>query len=381
MKKIIYACIVLLLFACREKYVPPFAAPGKGYLIVEGVINSGQGPTTVRLSRSVVLADSGRFKSELKAVVRVEGEDNSSYPLTEGTQGFYTAPQLGLNSNMRYRLYIKTTEGKEYVSDFAKPIKTPPIDNIRWEQPRDLTLFINTHDPQNIIRYYKWEYEETWEFHSAYLTQLKYLKEPSGQPYAVDYLYPNQDYNYSIATCWQGGTSTNLLLGSSAKLLRDSIDLPLLVIPHGSWKLSVLYTIKVKQNAVSKEGYEFLQRMKKNTESTGTLFDAQPSELVGNIHCKNDPTEVVLGFMETADVHEKRIWIRSSELTDWGFVQNCSLLVVTNHPDSVKQNANLYPTTVAELTPRGSIATYNAADYYCVDCTLKGTNVKPAFWP
>jgi hypothetical protein len=381
MRNIIYACIVLAVFSCREKYVPPFAAPGKGYLVVDGVINSGQGPTTIRLGRSVPLSDTSRARTETKAIVRVEGEDNSVYPLTEGTQGVYSTPQLGLNNNVKYRLYIKTTEGREYLSDFAKPIKTPPIDTIRWEQPSDLTLYINTHDPQNNIRYYRWEYDETWEFHSYYFTQLKYLKTPVGQPYAVDYIFPSMDFDYTISTCWQSESSAGLLIGSSAKLSRDSIDLPLRTIPRGSAKLSVLYTIKVRQNSVSKEGYEFLQRMKKNTESTGTLFDAQPSELVGNIHAKNDPTDLVLGFMEVADVQEKRIWINTSQLNQWGYTQACPLRIVDNHPDSIKLYSSLAPTTAADLTPQGAIVTFNATDYLCVDCRLRGTNVKPPFWP
>jgi hypothetical protein len=282
---------------------------------------------------------------------------------------------------VRYRLYIKTSDGKEYLSEFAKPIKTPPIDNIRWEQPHDLTLFVNTHDPKNIIRYYQWDYEETWEFRSPYLTQLKYLLDRNNSPYAVDYIYTNQDYDYSIAICWQGETNSNLLIGSSIKLSRDSIDLPIQLVPHASWKMSALYSIKVKQHALSKEKYEFLQRMKKNTESTGTLFDAQPSELVGNIHCKNDAAEIVVGFMETADMQEKRIWIRPSDLNNWGYTQSCTLQEIKNLPDSVRMYSGLAPTTAGEVGPGGGILSYFATDRLCVDCRLRGTNIRPSFWP
>ena len=198
----------------------------------------------------------------------------------------------------------------------------------------------------------------------------------------MDFIYPGtHDFNYTIATCWQGETNSNLLIGSSIKLARDSIDLPIQSIPRASWKISVLYTIKVKQHALSKEGYEFLQRMKKNTESTGTLFDAQPSELVGNITCKSDPAEIVVGFVEVADLQEKRIWIRPSELKDWTYMQGCVLREVPNITDSVRAYAGFAPTTMGEQTPRGDIATYFVTDWLCVDCTLRGTNVRPSFWP
>ena len=381
MKKLLYCCIVLLAFSCKEKYVPPYTPPVKGYLVIDGTINSGQGPTTIRLSRTIVLADSARQKNEVKALVRVEGDDNSSYIIPELGNGSYSINQLTLNNNVKYRLYIKTTEGKEYLSDFAKPIKTPPIDNIRWEQPYDLQLYINTHDPQNNTHYYRWEFEETWEFHSAFYTQLKYIKNQVGESVSVDYLYPDQHFNESIFKCWTGSTSTSLLIGSSAKLVRDSIDLPIHTITHASAKISVLYSIKVRQNALSQQGYEFLQRMKKNTESTGTLFDAQPSELKGNIHSKTDAAEIVIGYVDVADVNEKRIFISPAQLNNWGYMNGCREVEIPNIPDSVRAFSYLAPTSVAKLTLTGDIATFYASEYTCVDCTLRGTNVKPSFWP
>jgi len=381
MKKLLYCCIVLLALSCKEKFTPPSTAPNKGYLVVDGVINSGQGPTSIKLSRTVVLADSARLKPETKALVRVEGEDNSRYVLTEGAAGTYGIPQLTLNNNTKYRLYIKTTEGKEYLSDFAKPMKTPPIDNIRWEQPYDLQLFINTHDPTNNTRYYRWEFEDTWEFRSTYTSQLKYTTNIRGEINGVDYRYRDQRIEESIIVCWQGSTFNSLLIGSSAKLVRDSIDLPIHKILHGSWQLSQLYSIKVRQNALSSKGYDFFQRMKKNTESTGTLFDAQPSELKGNIHCQSDPSELVIGFMEVADIQEKRIFIYAHELNNWGYLSGCTETEVLNNIDSIRANASLMPTMVMKTTPAGNILTFGVSIPTCVDCTLRGTNVKPAFWP
>ena len=52
----------------------------------------------------------------------------------------------------------------------------------------------------------------------------------------------------------------------------------------------------LKQYAWTKEGYEFLDRMRKNTETTGSVFDPQPSELNSNIHNVADATEPVIGY-------------------------------------------------------------------------------------
>ena len=382
MKKLFYCCIVLLAVSCKERYEPPVTPPVNGYLVVEGTINSGTGGSSIRLSRAIALADSGRMKNERNALVRVEGEDNSQYPLTETSQGLYTTPQLSLNDNVKYRLYIRTTDGKEYISDYSRAIKTPAIDKVRWDQTANgLDIYINTHDPQNNTRYYHWEWEETWEFHSAFTSQLKYIRNSRGEYVAVDYKYPDQGIDTNIYVCWRTESSTNILIGSSAKLVKDSIDLPIHFIPRASRKISVLYSINVRQHALSKAGYEFLQRMKKNTEQTGTLFDAQPSELVGNIHAKNDPREIVIGYVGVADVHEKRIFVRPSDLINWGYNSNCREMKVDNVPDSVRAYSYLTPTNVAELSPRGGILSFYGSDAFCVDCTLTGVHLKPPFWP
>jgi hypothetical protein len=381
MKKLLfYCCIVLLALGCKQRFDPPSMAPVNGYLVVEGAINSGSGPTSIKLSRAIPLADSSRMKYERNAVVRVEGEDNSSYLLTETSTGNYRHPQLSLNSNVKYRLYIKTSDGKEYNSDYTSRIKTPPIDAVRWEQPGDLQFYINTHDPLNNTRYYRWEWEETWEFHSAYSTTLDYARTPAGEITGIKFRYPNGMHDTNNYICWKTELSTNILIGSTAKLVKDSIDLPIHFIPRKSKKLSVLYSILVRQQALSMAGYEFLQRMKKNTEQTGTLFDAQPSELVGNIHVKNNPNELVIGHVEVADMQEKRIFIRATDLVNWGYRHDCEEIDIPNNIDSILAKSFLVPTNVKEYGISG-IKLYSASSPSCVLCTLTGVHLKPPFWP
>jgi len=381
MKKLLYCCLVLLALACKQRFDPPVTTPPNGYLVIDGIINSGNGPTNIRLSRAISLSDTSRVKYERNAQVRVEGENNTSFTLPETAQGLYSAASLPLAAGVKYRLYVRTTDGKEYNSDYTSAIKTPPIDNIRWEQPSDLTFFINTHDPQNKTRYYRWEWEETWEFHSAYTTTLKYLRNSFGEITGIDYLYPNMNYDTNNYVCWKTEFSTNLLIGSSAKLAKDSIDLPIHFIPFASEKVSQLYSILVRQYALSKAGYEFLQKMKKNTEQTGTLFDAQPSELKGNLHSKNNPNEIVIGYVEVCDMQEMRIFVKPTDLQGWNYRSGCMEQKVPNNADSIRAYSYLHPTNVAELSPTGDILSYYASGTPCVLCTTKGVHFKPSFWP
>jgi hypothetical protein len=382
MRLLLCCCLIIVIAGCKEKYEPPVTSPGIGYLVIEGII-SAQGPADIRLSRTIPLPDSARTTNESRALVQLEGTDGSKNVLTEsGTgTGVYKHPMLNLNSNHQYRLFIKTRDGKDYASDFVKVRIAPPIDSISWIRENEgVRIYINTHDPQNNTWYYRWETEETWEFHSNYYTSLEFnIVPPLGEIKGVKYRRPDRQVDESLFKCWQNENSTKLLLGSSAKLSEDVIHLPLIYIPQPSWKLGVLYSILIKQYALTREEYEFLQKMKRNSEETGSIFDRQPSELKGNVRCLTKPEEPVIGFIGIANRYEKRIFIKRNEVPDWGYFMRCEYREIPS--DSAEFYPNWAPIAPAEFSMTGAIIKYSASEWTCVDCTRRGRNVKPTFWP
>ena len=386
MKKLtFYIVCFFLISACKEKFTANITSPNTGYLVVEGFISSGADATTITLTRSVKLYDTVNIVPERNAVVNIESEANELFPLMESASGVYTSDILSLDNTKKYRLDIRTQDNKDYVSDFAVYKRTPDIDSISWERSdKGVAVFINTHDPQDATRYYHWKFEETWEHHSTYYTSIYYVRDPASYiPIGVTYRNTSQTADTLLYKCWNTVSSTNIQLGSSEKLSSDVIHLPLVQIEPASVKLSVLYSINVRQYALSHEAYLFFQKIKKNTESLGTIFDAQPSDLQGNIHCITDPKEFVVGYVDISEEKIKRIYIRNDQLPGWGYSQNCIQAIVDNNRDSIlKYGVGLFPTTVAALGPFGGIAKFSATlDPNCMDCTLTGTNVRPPFWP
>jgi hypothetical protein len=381
-KSFIYIIFLLITAGCKEKYIPAITSPSTGYLVVEGFINSGQGPTSITLSRTIKLVDSVDILYEHNAVVNIESDNNETFPLYETGNGTYVSSSLSLNSNQKYHLTIKTQNGKQYASDIATVKRTPDIDSISWKRENDgVKIYINTHDPQNNTRYYHWKYEETWEFHSTYYSSLIYFYDQNSLPIGVGYRNSGQDPDTTIYKCWNTVISTNINLGSSEKLSEDLIYLPLIYIDPGSVKLSVLYSINVRQYALSHEGYLFFQKIKKNTEQLGSIFDPQPSELQGNIHCLSDPAEIVVGYI---DISEEKVWrryISRAELPGWNYRTDCTQTVIDNNPDSIqKYGIGLWPTLPFSVG-LGITKFWATIDKHCMDCTLTGTNVRPAFWP
>jgi hypothetical protein len=184
----------------------------------------------------------------------------------------------------------------------------------------------------------------------------------------------------AIYKCWKTQQSTHIILGSSEKLTQDKIFFPIRYIEPLGEELSVRYYIELTQYALSHEAYLFYQRLKKNTEQIGTLFDPQPSQLSTNIHCLTNPGEEVIGFVEITDQQQSHIFITNDQVRPWVPPVPCSNFVFLNDPDTLRviQGGYLPVQPISFRGPR--VYKFQASPRECVDCTLRGTNIKPAFW-
>lgn len=367
--------LALLLISCKEKYEPPIITSNLDYLVVDGFLNNSADTTTLRLSRTKKLSDGIDYTGESDALIQLEdGNGHVIHTFQQSGNGYYFVPGMSLDLNSKYRLKINTVNGKQYVSDEITVKDTPPIDSISWQkEPRELIISVNTHDPQNNTRYYRWEYEETWEYHSAYFSVIKW----------ENGIVARQPEEWVFA-CWQSQPSTNLLLGSTAKLATDNIyHEPIRRIPNNAVELSVKYSIFVRQFALTKQAYEYLDNLKKITEMTGSFFDAQPSQLIGNIHCVNNASELVIGYVTASTAQTQRVFIDNSQVRPWDFNLGCDPKFEVP-PDSIRFyfGSGAYIPVEQYRDPRTGATITSGSTPRCADClTRGGINVKPAFWP
>ncbi|MFI5151788.1 MAG: DUF4249 domain-containing protein [Chitinophagales bacterium] len=349
--------ISIMWFCCKEPYLPPEIANTKNYLVVDGTLHIGSDSTYIMLSRTRSLQDSVPNIPELNAQVEVIGQNGEQYPLIPMGNGVYATDYIGLKANERCQLSIHTADGKSYLADSIQVLSSPPIDSVSWKQDstsadskKGVTIYVATHDPTNSTLYYRWEYIETYEYHSKY------------------------DALMGKFVCWKSRPSTELVLATSAGLRSDLIfEQPLIFIAQGSQSLGVKYSILVKQTALTKPAYDYFQNLRKNTELTGSIFDPQPSQSTGNIRCLNDPAEPVLGYVYASTEQQQRIFIDNDTLAHWGYViMGCNIIV---NPGTTLGLVFLY-----QLPPPMGGSAW--ATLECADCTLQGgTTTKPDFWP
>ena len=368
--------IMILFWGCKEKYVVQTNTPAAGFLVVEGFINMS-GTTNIMMTRSSGL-DSPMLIPEPGALVEVQSDKGSSYPLTETPGGHYSGSATFLDPTQQYRLHILTANGKEYLSDLSVAKITPPIDTVNWTgNSTAVTIYVSTHDSQNQPGYYQWQYDETWKYTSAISSTIEYKDNQI-------IVRPDSDQFYY---CWRSDVSTTINIANTEKLSENVIfQYPLTQVPYATTnKLIDRYSILVRQFALTREWYEWNQKIKRNTEQLGSIFDAQPSETGGNIHCITDPTETVVGFVGCTTETQKRIFIDRNDIppavvfSGYEFCQKDTIgldsTVIHNH----FSDGFHIPTHPVYIL--GLLKGYESSSPDCVDCRLKGgTTVMPSFW-
>ena len=371
------AVVVVFFFSgCKVPYDPTLKTSGDRFLIVEGFINVNGVPTNIKLSRTrnITKGDTASNINETGANVVIEDNQNNIYPLNETGDGNYSATYT-LSASNQYRLHITTLNHEEYVSDFVSVKNSPPIDDLGWKfNYGDVQIYVNTHDPNNQTTYYRWDYKETWEFHSEYYSTLMY--DATNEKVV--------DRNVPVYVCYQTRNSSNIFLGSTAKLQQDVIhEAPLALIPYHDKRISVLYSIEVTQYALDPSAYKYWSTLKENTENIGSVFGQQPSENVGNIHSVTNPFERVIGYISAGSSQQARLFISNTSMPpNWNQKDNCDYIEVPPIKDSLKIYFGIQGFVPIKPDLNGIIVLgYFASEGPCVDCTINGTSQKPTFWP
>ncbi|HTD39110.1 MAG TPA: DUF4249 domain-containing protein, partial [Mucilaginibacter sp.] len=203
--------MIFLALACKKPFTPPSnISDNNKYLVIEGVI-SGNDSTFIKLSRTKKIDTLRTVYPEGGAQISIESDANNNFSLTEVKTGTYAAASFNLDGTHKYRLRIKTSDGKEYVSDFVPVKNAPPIDSVGFAaHPTGVQVYVNAHDAANATRYYRWEFTEDWQFHSKYNSTYHNNKDPRAVSDQIYY-------------CFSNDSSTNVVLASTTKLVNDVI--------------------------------------------------------------------------------------------------------------------------------------------------------------
>jgi hypothetical protein len=382
---IVIGSLVILFIGCVEPFRPPLEVRDTGrLLVVEGLITDETGPFRVSLTSSIPVYENtvvSYYPPVSGAEVQIVDDKGNVYLLFEKEAGWYETEDKhiqGIPGNI-YVLMITTPDGWQYESSPVLMRETPEIDRVYYkeikrmqfdlETPYEenwLNILVDTRAEEAGIDYFKWDFEETWEFEMP--TYVEVSHGPEGPPPSMESI----DVEWERKHCWASAPSSSILVTSTANALDNEIEgFILQSIGPPDDRLNIRYSILVKQYVIDRNLYNFFKRIRESNEETGGIYEKPPAEIFGNIQCCNGVTEA-LGYFMASAVKTKRIFINPAEHgvakgTAYG---NCGW---TDSPP-------VYHSGLLYGTYKGGTTNVWSDNRYCTDCRLRGTNFKPDFW-
>ncbi len=370
--------ILILAVAGLNRCIEPFEPDIERYdnlLVVDATITDLEEQYVVYLRRSFPYNDN-EWLPERDATVAVEDEDGNRYSFYQGRykRGRYysgTGQFVG-EAGKKYRIHITTKEGKEFRSDWEYMKPSPGISDLYYEyeeylddnneKVQGIRIYLDTEDTDNETRYYRFEWEETWE-------------------YTTPLLHPN---NAAIEFCYRDDSSGLLQLARTDNLTSDRLNKHEVVfVSNSTNRLGRTYSINVKQYALHLDAYEFFDHVINVNQNMGTLFDPIPVSVRGNISCITDPNEPVLGYFTASGVSEKRLMVHREDLPKSLYVPSgyefCETIYV-QEPEEWTNYIEEGWIYYAQYYDRGILTTMMVNATSCYDCTTLGYTKKPDYW-
>ncbi|KPL14653.1 MAG: hypothetical protein AMS26_10015 [Bacteroides sp. SM23_62] len=367
----IWPCLLWMTTACIEEYTPEISR-SQQLLIVDGGITSEPGPYTVRLSLSKGIQDV--FTEPVSgAVVVIEEKNGSSEVLSEVDPGRYETATGGITGKIGNEYRISITHNDEgYESAWMLLKDCPPIDSLYWMRERHqgvngeidgIQWYIDTHDPDNNTRYYRWEYIEDWAF-SVPISS-----------------------SWNPTLCYAHNPSSGIIIGSTEKFTDDLLlKHPITYVDHTTTRLTLRYRIIVIQHAITEEEFRYWEALEELNENLGTLFDPIPAEIYGNIRNVTNPDRSVLGYFTSSTVRTDTMYVDAEEFANapiyfdspYGF---CNFVVIAGDRNPAISNYYRAGWLLADtIRDAGILYTTMANSRYCFDCTTAGNADPPADW-
>jgi len=393
-RRITFAFLVLSLsWSCLDPYEVN-VTNYQDLLVVNALITDEVKNHQIHLSRSVPNLDEIP-PVESGALVVITDENNNEEVLTEVAPGVYETDKSQFVAKVggTYTLSIRTKNGKEYTSN-ACTIQPKSIildvhykvgkewNNDETRELEGLNILVDGSSYEG--GELRWLYEEDWKFKVPY-------------PSRVIYDYEIDDWKFikpQNVVCWKKDSTKNIIIKSFSKQKESSfINKEVCFIPSAyTDKLTIRYSILVKQLSITKEESEYLSKLKNSLEKAGDISGIQPFSILGNIICVNNSKEPVLGYFQTGSVVSKRIYINKEDISkfslpNYDIMGGCKLttIALADYPDL--SILDLYESSVINGSKRlfdlyyfGGLAGIIVTEPVCNDCTLTGTSQKPDFW-
>jgi hypothetical protein len=363
--RLIILTIILLLNGCIVQFIPEINEE-KELLVVEGLITNQPEVYKIKLSKSLPLGAKNAARPLRHCLVTISDNLFNTYNLIETVPGTYVTDSTTFQGKIGVQYTLRINSNNiHYQSMPMEIVPVPAIDSIYYEKKifREATdllaadegyqVYLNTHDPGNNCKYFRWNYSETWEF--------------------------TLPYDVVNKRCWITNNSDRINIKNTSVLAEDRVErFPLNYISNETDKLRVKYSLLVNQYSLNEDEYIYWEKLQNISEQVGGLYDIIPSAIPSNVSCIEDPAEKVLGYFSVSAKATKRIFIIDYFPDLINLYSDCAYATVPYN--AVIPNLNIYVWIIEDNSlgrPPNKVLTDKKG---CADCSVRGSTKEPAFW-
>lgn len=318
----IWLVLVLILFISCEEYYKPDLEVVTGLLVVESRLTNDPNQNFVKLTRALDFYNTGLQKAILGAKVELIEIGGSTTKGVESGTGYFKFPKTPI-AGKKYMLRI-THQTEVFESDQVIMPPLPTIDTLYTNHKVMKTYQTSVYGAPILIetpgreicidapikptlKYYKFK----WRAIIQWMYQPASTMDPPPPPYfGWNSYYQSGSFNITgpkqFSVSEQVKNHPILFLGYDSQVYLDSAG----QIPQG-------WIVIIDEYGISKESYDFHEKLNKQFSAEGNLFDPVLTQVSGNIHCKTKPEQVVLGFFDLNSYRQYRYFIYpgSSEIS------------------------------------------------------------------
>lgn len=344
MKKLvpyIFLCLLSGVWTSCVKKVNVDIRNEKAKLVVEGFVSNDSTAYTVSLGYSGNFSfadDIPPENRETNALVSINDDLGHQYLMTHLGNGLYQTidPNFIGQVGRSYSINIQLPNGTTYIS---KPETIQPvipfnkisaawINDFNLEHPTYLNMYIDADDPASEENYYRWTFD-------SYI-----MRETRGVPcgfFCVNYVF-----------CYQKQFETDVKILSDAAIngqaIRNQLVGKCYIYTYGN------PYIEVKQHAISRGAYQFLERYQDQLVRTGGILDPLPASIKGNVYNKDNPADFALGYFSAESVYKKKLIVIPYSITDYllnisakSFVPEQTIACFDYYPNSIPYPSGPFP--------------------------------------
>lgn len=381
--KVVIVIPLIILVGCKDEF-PVISPNQEEILVIEGGITNLPGPYFVRLSLSSPLIQP--FQAQKRpypgCIVAIFDNIGNSDILTETGAGVYETAPDGIHGQpgLEYHVEVITPDNRKY-STLSQPMpESVGIDTLlgnltvheQMEYPYQLPgiqFYVSTNPAANRESYILWNLWEDYQYNADYkLYSLLFNDNMFYQSIEADKIASITGINYdSVYTCWSSDFVSDFYIGKLSNLVEPVIKMqPLHFVSTKSKKLSVRYSLLLKQYSIGEDAYYYWKNVKEQVSHQDFLRTKQPYSIAGNLKNIDNPDELTLGYFTVGSLVEKRIYIEKPNVIFYypvGFFG-------TESPPKVQPNY---------WALQDGMMGYAHKD--CFDCRTEGGTIRrPDFW-